>query len=128
MDWSIDYLENEGIVITKLSGIMNWDEHKKWGEEAYSFLHKHGSKKMLIDFQDMEPDFTTLQIDDLPKMLQDFGIGPDYKIAGLYDRSSPHAGEFTFFRNSASLSSINVRYFDDKDQAIAWLKSGKPDK
>jgi hypothetical protein len=127
MDWSIDYLKNEGIVITKLSGIMDWDEHKKWGEEAYAFAHKHNCKKMLIDFRDMVPNFSILQIDDLPKLLEEFGVDPGFKIAGLYDKSSPHASEFTFFRNTASLSSINVRYFDDKDQAIAWLKPSEPD-
>jgi hypothetical protein len=71
----------------------------------------------------MAPDFNILQIDDLPKfMREECGVGPEYRIAAVYDESSPHNSEFSFFKNAAFLASINVKYFPEKEDAIAWLK------
>jgi hypothetical protein len=72
----------------------------------------------------MVPDFTVLQIDDLPKMLTDLGVGPDLRIAAIHDLSSPKANEFAFFRNVATLMSLQVEQFDNWEEAIKWLKTG----
>jgi hypothetical protein len=126
MDWTIDYLKDYGIVSTRLSGVMTWDEHKKFAEELYPFARKQGVHKILIDFRDMTPDFTILQIDDLPKLLIDLGVGPEYKIAAVHDVSSPKKSEFDFFRNVATLMHLRVQQFADKDEAMAWLKATNP--
>ena len=123
MEWTINYLEEEGIVSAKTSGIMNWDEHKRFAEELYPLADKYGANKILIDFRDMVPDFTILQVDELPKMLKEMGVGPDLKIASIYDPASPHSHEFEFFNNVANLLSIMVKQFDNPDEAMAWLKS-----
>jgi hypothetical protein len=122
MKWTIDYLEKDKIVCVKTSGLMDWDQHKKFCEEVFPFAIRHGSHKVFIDFRDMVPKFTVLQIDDLPKLLKEVGVGPEFRIAGLYDESSPHSSEFTFFKNASFLESIKVQYFTEKDEAIAWLK------
>ena len=123
MEWTIDYLEEEGIVSAKASGVMDWDEHKRFAEELYPLAKKHGAHRILIDFREVVTKFTILQIDDLPKMLKEMGVGPEFKIASVYDLSSPRGHEFTFFNNVATLLSITVKQFEDKDEAIAWLKS-----
>jgi hypothetical protein len=119
MDWKIEYLEKDGIVSAKLSGVMDWAQHKRFAEEIYPFAQKHGSHKILIDFRDVTTSFTILQIDDLPAMLKELGVGPEFKIAALHDPSSPKSGEFKFFRDSATLLSISVRHFADANKAIA---------
>lgn len=124
MEWTIDYLEKDRIVSTKVSGIMDWDEHKRFAEELYPFAKKKGVHKILIDFRQMQPKFTILQIDDLPNMLTEIGVGPELTIASVYDPESPHSHEFKFFNNVATLLSIKVKQFVDPDEAIAWLKSG----
>ena len=124
MEWTIDYLEKERIVSVKTSGIMDWDEHKRFAEELYPFAEKHASHKILIDFRQMEPKFTILQIDDLPNMLREIGVGPGLKTASVYDPESPHAHEFKFFNNVATLLGIKVKQFVDPDEALNWLKSG----
>jgi len=123
MEWTIDYQEKDEIVCVKTSGLMDWDQHKKFCEEVFPFAIKHGSHKVFIDFRDMVPNFTVLQIDDLPKLLKEVGVGPEFKIAGLYDESSSHSNEFEFFKNASFLESIKVQYFSEKNEAIAWLKS-----
>lgn len=123
MNWTIDYLEEDGIVYAKTSGTMDWDEHMRFAKETFSFAHKHCSHKILIDFLEMVPNFTILQIDDLPKVLKDYGIGPEHRIAALHDPSAPHCSENVFFKNVATIKSITVQYFTDKNEALNWLKS-----
>ena len=103
---------------------MDLEEHRKFAEEIYPLARKKGSNRILIDFREMVPDFTVLQIDDLPKMLKELGVGPDLRIAAIHNPSSPKAGEFTFFRNVATIMSLQVEQFSDRKEAIAWLKSG----
>ena len=124
MNWAIDYLEKDNIVCVKITGLVDWNQHIKFCKEISPFILKHGSQKFFIDFTEMVPDFTVLQIDDLPKLMRkQCAVGPQFRIAGLYDESSPYIKEFTFFKNAAYIESINVRYFTNKDDAIAWLKS-----
>jgi hypothetical protein len=125
MEWKIDYLEEGGIVSAKLSGVMDWAEHKKFAEELYPFAHKHGSQNIFIDFLEITPRFTILQVDDLPGLLKELGVGPEDRIAALHNPSAPHHRENVFFKNVATIKSITVRYFTSKDEAIAWLKSEK---
>ncbi|MGA2322775.1 MAG: hypothetical protein ABSG22_02900 [Sedimentisphaerales bacterium] len=124
MKWTIEYLEKDGIVAAKLNGIMDWEEHRKFAEEIYPLAHKKGSNRILIDFREMVPDFTVLQIDDLPKLLKELGVGPDLRIAAIHDPSSPKTGEFTFFRNVATIMSLQVEQFASREEAIKWLKTG----
>ena len=124
MKWTIEYLEKDRIVAAKINGIMDWEEHRKFAEEIYPLTRKKGAHRILIDFRKMVPDFTVLQIDDLPRMLTELGVGPDLRIAAIHDPSSPKANEFTFFRNVATIMSLQVEQFADREEAIKWLKTG----
>jgi hypothetical protein len=128
MKWTIEYLEKDGIVAARINGKMDWEEHRKFAEELYPLAHKKRSNRILIDFREMVPDFTVLQIDDMPKMLKELGVGPDLRIAAIYDPSSPKSGEFTFFKNVATIMSLQVEQFSGRNEAIAWLKAGLPAK
>jgi len=124
MGWSIDYLEKDNIVCVKITGLMDWNLHRTFCKEVFPLVLRHGSQKIFIDFTEMVPDFTVLQIDDMPRLLRkDCEARPEFRIAGLYDESSPHTDEFVFFQNAAYIESINVQYFTSRDDALAWLKS-----
>ena len=123
MNWTIEYLEKDGIVEAKINGIMDWEEHRKFAEQVFPLARMKKTNKILIDFREMVPDFTVLQIDDLPKMLKGIGVGPDLKIAAIHDPSSPKANEHVFFRNVATIMSLQVEQFASRKDALAWLKS-----
>ena len=128
MKWTIEYLEKDGIVSAKASGPMDWEEHTKFAQEMFSFARKHDSHRIFIDFLEMVPVLSVLQVDDLPKVLKEAGAGSKYKIAALHDMSSPRSSDFVFFKNAAALMSIQVQIFSDKEAAIAWLKTDTPAK
>jgi hypothetical protein len=124
MKWTIGYLKKDRIVDAKIDGKMDWEEHKKFAEEIFPFARKKEAHRILIDFREMVPDFTILQIDDLPKMLMGLGAGPELRIAAIHDMSAPKANEHTFFRNVATIMSLQVEQFDNREDAIKWLKTG----
>ncbi|MFZ0035106.1 MAG: hypothetical protein WAK60_08995 [Sedimentisphaerales bacterium] len=123
MERTIDYLEKDGIVSAKVSGVMDWDENKRFAGELCSFAKKHGMYKTLIDFRQMQSKLTILQIDDMPNVLREIGVGPEFKTASVYDPAKSHSHEFEFFNNAATLRHIRVKQFTDPDEALTWLKS-----
>lgn len=128
MEWSIHYLEEDGIVFVKTQGYSTWGPHKKLTEEALELGRKKGVHKFLVDHRDMVLGLSVLEIDDLPKMFKGIGLCPEDKTAILYDPSVPHSSGFTFLENVSRLSSLRFKIFSDKDKAIAWLKSDLSDK
>jgi hypothetical protein len=123
MDWSVYYLEQDGLVFAKTTSIINWDKNKKLSEEALSTGRKYGSSRFLIDHRDGTLNLSILEIDDIPKMFKEIGLCPSDKMAILYKPDSSHSSEFIFFQNVSLLSSLQVKVFTDKEQALYWLKS-----
>jgi hypothetical protein len=129
MEWTVDYLEKDGIVIAKVSGDSTWEESRKLVEYAVALGRRKGSTRFLVDNSELSKTLSILQVDMLPKMLKDSGITCEDTIALLFDDSSPLIETHTFFRNKAFLESLHVRNFTNQKEAINWLKSdtGLPD-
>jgi len=123
LDITIDYLEKDAIVLVKLSGIMDFEEHRRFSEEMFSFAKKHKAHKFLVSMLEVIPQLTVLEIDDMPKTLIECGAKPEYRIAALHNPPPPYDRGFVFFRNGASNKSITIRQFTREDEAFAWLKS-----
>jgi hypothetical protein len=125
MEWTIDYLEKDGIVYMKTSGPADWDQNKKMSEKALTLGRKNGSHRFLVDHRKLEHGLSILQVDDLPKMLKQIGVASQDKVAIVFDPASPISNTFKFFRDASFLASLQLQIFTDKDEAIAWLKLAK---
>lgn len=123
MDLTVDYLEEDAIVYVKVTGIMDFEEHRRFAEETSSFVKKYNSHKIFVNMIDMIPRLTVLEIDEMPNTLIEYGVKPEHKIAALHNPPPPYDKGFTFFRNSALLKSLKIEQFTSKDEAYAWLKS-----
>jgi hypothetical protein len=128
MDWTIDYLKKNGIVLAKISGIVTWDGNKKMSEEVFSFARSKNAHRFLLEHPKFEHELSLLQIDDLPKLLKEFGLGTEDKLAVLVNPSSPHSKVLKFLEDVSRLALLRVRHFTDFARAIGWLKSDKADK
>ena len=111
MKWTLEYLEKDAIVSAKITGLMDWEGHRKFAEEALKLARAKNSHNFFFDFLDMEPDFTILQVDDLPRFLKEIGFGPEYKIAAIHNMSSPKSSEHEFFRDAETIRSLKVKIF-----------------
>ncbi len=123
MKWTIDYLEEEGVVFIKTSGVTNWDEQKQMCQEAFRFAQKHKAHKYLADNRDLQEGLSVLQIDDMPRMFREIGLEIEDKIAILYGPDLEK--KFKFFQSVSNFALLNFQLFTDKDEAMAWLKSGR---
>lgn len=123
MKWEIEHNKKDGIVAVKTSGLITWDEIKLMTQEAFAAAKHHSTKKVIVDHRQLQANLTILQIDDLPKLFRETGIGPEYKVAILFDPASPRNGNFTFFQNVSIISSLQFRVFPEPAEAIEWLKT-----
>ena len=123
MKWEIEHNKKDSILVVKTSGLITWDDNKIMTQEAFAAAKHHGTKKVLVDHRLLQTNLTVLQIDDLPKLFKEIGIGPEYKVAILFDPASPRSGNFTFFENVSIVSSLQFRVFSELAEAIEWLKA-----
>ena len=123
MKWEIEHNKKEDIVVVKTSGLITWDDNKIMTQEAFAAAKHHDTKKVLVDHRLLQTNLTILQIDDLPRLFKEIGIGPEYKVVILFDPASPRSGNFTFFQNVSILSSLQFRVFSELAEAIEWLKA-----
>ena len=121
MKWKIKYLEKEGIVSAQASGPTTVEEHRQFTIEAIACAREHNTHKIFIDFMEMAPDLTVLEVDQMPEVLQQAGVMPEDKMAVLFDFSSPLKNNFVFFGNVALLKSLRIKPFADKKSALEWL-------
>ncbi|MFA5238473.1 MAG: hypothetical protein WC476_02020 [Phycisphaerae bacterium] len=123
MDIKINYLEEDSIVLVKVTGIMDFEKHKTYAKEILSFAKEHNSHKIFVNMLDMIPRVTTLEIEDFPKTLIECGAKPEHRIAILHNPPPPYDRGFSHFINVAFLKSLKIKPFTNKDMAHAWLKS-----
>ena len=123
MKWKIDYIKKDAIVSVKISGQATWEGNRKMTEELIAEGRKNNTRNFLVDNRNLEHGLSVLQVDDLPRMLKEVGISPEYKIAVVYNPSKPYMSEsMSFFRNSSVLESLHINLFTNSQDAIAWLK------
>ena len=123
MEWVIEYLEGDGIVYGKTSGVIDIESLWKYNNEMIATARKHGSHKFLTDLIDTTGSFTILDIDDIPKGMAELGLKPEDKIAVLVSPELEKRKDFSFFKDLAIIHSIQFASFSDKDKAIAWLNA-----
>ncbi|MFA5422707.1 MAG: STAS/SEC14 domain-containing protein [Phycisphaerae bacterium] len=123
MEWKIDYIEDQGIVTVKTSGVANWDEFKKMCEETLAAGREHETHKFFADHRELEPGLSILEIDEMPKMFRGIGLEGHDRIATLYSPVSE--SKFKFFQSISNMAFLNFKLFEDEDEAMAWLKTGR---
>jgi len=125
MEWTIEYLKEDGIVCVKTYGRISWDENKQMSEEALAVGRKNGVRKFLVDHRQMEHGLSILQVDKLPEMFKQIGVTAEDKVAILFDAASPMSRTFAFFRDTAFIESLRFGVFNDPAEATEWLESDK---
>ena len=127
MDWKINYLEEDDIVLIKiLNPINTLGKMQQNAVEAASLANYNQSQKYLIDQRGVNFELSLMEVEHLPDILKEAGINPQSKIALLMDPDSPNKHLFEFTKNILSLASIKFKLFTDEDEAVTWLKAEEP--
>jgi hypothetical protein len=122
MEWTIDYLEENGIVSVKILSPANIEGIKQLSLEMDALAKQHNTHKYLIDHRGVDVKMSVFDIDQVPGMLKEINADFSGKIALLLDYSVPKRNLFSFLKNVLNLVSMRLELFYDKDEAIAWFK------
>lgn len=123
MEWVIEYLEDDGIVYGKTSGVLDVESLLQYNREMITTGRKHGSHKLLTDLRDTTGEFTILEIDDMPKVMAELGITPEDKNAVIYNPANVEQRGISFFKDLAKINSLRYGFFRDRQKAIDWLNA-----
>ncbi len=124
MNFTLEYLEQQGIVLARTSGTMSLRDLMQFAQTAFDYGKKQGTDLYLVDHSNMVPDIGTFDLYDLPVLLQQAGLVGDIKIAIIYRESSEKKEDFDFYQmRSWSMGIHNIRQFTDQTQAMTWLLS-----
>ncbi len=123
MEWTMDYLEEDSIVLVKLLSPINLESTKQLCIEANLLARKHQSHRYLIDHRGVDVVMSVLDIDKIPGIFREVGADFEGKTAILLDSSAPKSNLFSFLKNVLGLASMHFELFSDKDEATAWLRT-----
>jgi hypothetical protein len=122
MKWKIDYVEDQGIIEAKTSGLMSRDDKKKLCEEMLAAGRQKNINAFLIDQKETSFGLSVLEIDRLPEMFRSIGFDIRDKIAVLVNSESSNKPLFNFLQNVFTLGSLQLCVFTDSQEATAWLR------
>ena len=84
---------------------------------------ERGVNCVLLDVRDMKSDLTISELYRLARSFHDIGFRPEHRVAVLHKYRSPHAEIFVTF---ADHEGMNIRGFEDYEQAIEWFSAAEP--
>jgi hypothetical protein len=120
--WTIEYLEEDKIVVGKNLEGLNWEETKENARLLVAAMRQHNTNRLLIEHSG-DIKLSVLEIDDLPTFIRGLDTHKKDRVAIFYDINSAYKSLLDFLKNVLLLTSHKLQLFTDKNKAIAWLKS-----
>lgn len=122
-DWTIGYIEEGGIVHTKMLNPVKLEGAVQICAEASALARKHQARRYLVDHRGVDVIMSIMDIKKVPEKFKEIGADFTSETAILVDASSPVRDRFEFLRNVLYLASMHFELFEDEEKAVAWLKS-----
>ena len=123
MPWKIELIEDPPAVAVEASGPMKLVLVKEVAAQALAQAASHDLHKFLVDDREMVPELSTMELHQLPDVLEQMGFRKHDRAAVVYCLSSPRAQDFRFFEDTALNRGFDVRLFTGMDEALSWLRS-----
>jgi hypothetical protein len=120
MTYKFKKMHKDQILEVKLQGMLSNGFRVQVLREASIRLSFNGYHKLLVDIIETAISTNQLSFDAIPLVdgLKMFGFHPPKKLAFL--KKEDHAVR-TLFEKAANQEGLNVKYFDNKKEAIEWL-------
>jgi hypothetical protein len=122
MPWIVEVEETDRIVSVTAEGPMRLVTIKQAAAETFAALAQNGARKIIADDRQMVPQLTTVEIYQLPGVLEGLGLRKTDRVAVVYSDSSPKKADFLFFEDVARNQGFTVQLFTEPLKARAWLK------
>ena len=123
MQWTIDYLEKDDIILVRLLKPVNMEIVKPLLRDMMSSALKYNSRRYLVDHRRVGVEMSVTDLAKVPDIARDLGVDPEGRVVILANPSEPKNNLLTFVKNLLNLASIHIRIYFDKNEAFAWLRS-----
>lgn len=120
MQWLMYYDENDKIVYTKTTGVLNIKEASVMRNEGIALMRKHNCMLGLLDHSELTGDhLTTMDMYNLPKQYVRLGVPREFRLASVVPERFMENLNFyeTVCRNNGYYFSV----FFDRESALRWL-------
>jgi len=121
MPYSVTYLEDLGAIETVYTGALAPGELDQAITATGTLAAENLCNRFLVDCRDMAPGGSTLDIWALAEFLASLPLGIIEREAILLPATERGAEDMTFFETAARNRGLNVRAFEARQDAIAWL-------
>ena len=122
MPWTIEMMDMPKAVSVKATGPMKLVLIKQIAAEALAQAASRNVHQFLVDDREMVPELSTLEIYELPAMLERMGLGKRDRAAVVHSKTSPQAMDFRFFEDTARNRGFRIRLFTGMAEALKWLR------
>lgn len=122
MPYVINFLDNEGIILIKNSGILRYEDYANQAMEAFELGQNKQSELYLADCTRMENIANVFEIFDLPDFYARINIPRSIKIAVLLSDNAVTNEDLKFYETISTNRGWQVKLFSDQDSAIVWLR------
>ncbi len=121
MDWRVEHLSEDRVVLVTTSGAMTLSELLEMAEEALAEMQRQNATRVLIDHRKTTPMLKVSEIYRLPDKLLAMGLPRDLKVATLYSQESSKKRDFEFYEDVCFNLGMKQVVFVDLDKALRWL-------
>ena len=113
----------QGIIETKLEGTVHFEEVRDLVADSTALAREHGCYLWLTDYSEAQPELSTIEIYDLPKLFSDAANSLNvqvFQIKRAVVVSRDHAS-YPFARTVSQNRGQSLELFDDIEKARSWL-------
>lgn len=121
MSWSATHLESLGIVEMKLAGVVSGDDLRAATTEGIAIATDNALWRGLVDCTDQEKTGSMVDLIELPRQYSDEGLSRETCIALVIPAKKELHGIADFYETVCVNRGWQVRTFETRKQAIAWL-------
>jgi hypothetical protein len=119
MPFDVRYDPEHDCIISRYSGDLDMKSFREYAAEMAKTASKHDCKCLINDMREAEIKWSTVDLYNLPNLLDSEGITRSWKRAILFTEISENA---RFFETAARNKGYRVKIFTDRDEAMGWLR------
>jgi hypothetical protein len=121
MSWTVEYEPEKALVVVAGTGEMKDEDASAQTAEAVCYLKQNHAEAILVDYSHAVSEVSLPNLYWLPDYCAQLGAPWNIRVAVLLPRTRYRLESFQFFELVCKNAGYNVRLFETKETAEAWL-------
>jgi len=122
MAWTVEYLAEKEMILLVVTGEIVDEDTREKVAETVSLLDEHHSHLVLVDCSAAEIKASLPSLYRLPDYATELGAPWNTRLAVVVSKTRFRMEVFEFFGLVCRNAGYDVRLFDDRQSAEAWLR------